>query len=70
MNKGEHNLHLAPDFTSQQMGRVFLLCMCLVAIIIAVKVSVQGLIKFLNQNAKPPLSTMGELTELSPAIFL
>lgn len=33
MSKGEHNLHLALHFTSQQMGRVFLVSVCLVAIV-------------------------------------
>lgn len=44
------------DFARQQMGRMFLVSMCLVAIVIPVKVSVQGLIELLNQNVKPPLS--------------
>lgn len=38
------------DLARQQMGRVFLLSMCLVAIVLPVKVSVQGLIKLLNQK--------------------
>lgn len=57
--QGEMQSAFSPsDFASQQMGRVFLVSVCLAATVIAVKVSVYGLIKLLNQNRKPPLSAM------------